>query len=198
MIVRLASLLVCAAMVAGCGVFGPAPWERSTSRPAMSQIAYVGSDDQVYIAEADGSSARLVTRQVSGLSTEQGWAYRWPTYSPDGRRLAFAGYRTGASQLGSAAVLVSEVGHENATALLESAGMATIYLYWSPDSRHLAALLQQKRMLPVRVSVSLDPQSSGGHRLCVHIRHEVRQPCRQLLESVPRPGCRLLPCDNEQ
>src|SRR5438477_13194994 len=112
-------------MVAGCGVFGPRPFERASSKPVMSQIAYVGSDDHIYIAEADGSSARQVTRQVIGLSTEQGWTYRWPTYSPDGRRLAFAGYRTGASQLLSAAVLVSDVGQASASALLESAGMAT-------------------------------------------------------------------------
>ena len=150
-VARLAGLLVCACMVAGCSVFGPSQAERSTSRIAVSQIAYVGSDDEVYIAEADGSNPRQVTRQVTGLASTQGWAYRWPTYSPDGRRLAFAGYRTGASQLGSAAVLVSEVGHENATALLESAGMATIYLYWSPDSRHLAALLQHGQDLELHL-----------------------------------------------
>src|SRR5712692_7093111 len=117
----------------------------------MSQIAYVGSDDQVYIAEPDGSNPRQLTRTVSGLSTDQGWAYRWPTYSPDGKRLAFAGYRTGASQMLSAAVLVSDVGQLNATAMLESAGMATIYLYWSPDNRHLAALLQHGRDLELHL-----------------------------------------------
>jgi len=117
----------------------------------MSQITYVGSDDQVYIAEPDGSNPRQLTRQVSGLSTDQGWAYRWPTYSPDGKRLAFAGYRTGASQMLSAAVLVSDVGQLNATAMLESAGMATIYLYWSPDNRHLAALLQHGRDLELHL-----------------------------------------------
>jgi len=117
----------------------------------MSQIAYVGSDDHVYIAEPDGSSARQMTRQVSGLSTEQGWAYRWPTYSPDGKRLAFAGYRSGASQMLAAAVLVSDVGQASATAMLESAGMATIYLYWSPDSRHLSALLQHGRDLELHL-----------------------------------------------
>src|SRR5438309_11652547 len=116
---RFAGVLVCAAMVAGCGVFGPTRPERSTSRQGMSQIAYVGSDDHVYIAEADGSNARQVTRQVSGLSSEQGWTYRWPNYSPDGTRLAFAGYRTGASQLFSAAVLVSDVSPPNPTAILE-------------------------------------------------------------------------------
>jgi TolB protein len=148
---RLAGLLVCTALVAGCSMFGPTPSERSTSRLAVSQIAYVGSDDHVYIAEADGSNTRQVTRQVSGLSTDQGWAYRWPTYSPDGRRLAFAGYRTGASQLGSAAVLVSDVGQANAMAVLESAGMATIYLYWSPDGHHLAALLQHGQQLELHL-----------------------------------------------
>src|SRR5438132_9576681 len=112
-------------MVMGCGVLGPSPAGRSTSTPAMPQIAYVGSDDHVYIAEADGSNARQVTRQVSGLSTDQGWSYRWPTYSPDGKRLAFAGYRAGASQMLSAAVLVADVGQTTATAMLESAGMAT-------------------------------------------------------------------------
>ncbi len=117
----------------------------------MSQIAYVGSDDHVYIAEADGSNPRQLTRQVSGLSTDQGWAYRWPTYSPDGKRLAFAGYKTGASQMLAAAVLVSDVGQATASAVLESAGMATIYLYWSPDNRHLAALLQHGRDLELHL-----------------------------------------------
>ena len=117
----------------------------------MSQIAYVGSDDHVYIAEADGSNPRQLTRQVSGLSTDQGWAYRWPTYSRDGKRLAFAGYKTGASQMLAAAVLVSDVGQATASAVLESAGMATIYLYWSPDNRHLAALLQHGRDLELHL-----------------------------------------------
>jgi transposase len=82
---------------------------------AAPQLAYVGSDDQIYIAEADGSNPRQITRQVSGLSTEQGWAYRWPTYSPDGKRLAFAGFRTAPTQLASAAVLTADVGQASAT-----------------------------------------------------------------------------------
>ena len=117
----------------------------------MSQIAYVGSDDHLYIAEADGSNPRQLTRQVSGLSTDQGWTYRWPTYSPNGKRLAFAGYKTGASQMLAAAVLVADVGQLTATTMLESAGMATIYLYWSPDNRHLAALLQHGRDLELHL-----------------------------------------------
>jgi len=145
---RLAGLIVSVAVVAGCGIVGPGQSNRATPKQAMSpQIAYVGSDDQIYVAEADGSSARAVTRQVTGLSTDQDWVYRWPTYSPDGKRLAFAGYRTAGSQApaagpASAAVLVADVGSATTTGLLESASLATIYLSWSADSRHLAALLQ--------------------------------------------------------
>ena len=139
---RLSGLLVCTVIAAGCGVFGPSTSERGGVKQAVLQIAYVGSDDSIYISEADGSSPRHVTRQVSGLSTEQGWSYRWPTYSPDGKRLAFAGYRAGPGQVGTA-VLVASAGQASATAVLESAEMATIYLYWSPNSRYLAALLQR-------------------------------------------------------
>jgi TolB protein len=139
---KLASLVLCALLVAGCGVFGPGPAERMGAKQAVSQIAYVASDEQIYISEADGSNPRHMTRQVSGLSSDQGWSYRWPTYSPDGKRLAFVGYRPGPSQLGFAAVLTSDVGQPNARALLESPEMEPIYLYWSPDSRYLTALLQ--------------------------------------------------------
>ena len=151
MAARLAALVVWTALLAGCGTFAPSPADHPPSGVAVSEIAYVGSDDQIYVAGADGSNSRRVTAKVSGLSTDQGWAYRWPTYSPDGRRLSFAGYRSGPSQPGSAAVLVADAGQASATALLESAGMATVYVYWSPDNRHLAALLQHGQNLELHL-----------------------------------------------
>src|SRR5215471_11840774 len=89
---RTAALLMCSAIVAGCSVIG-LPSERSSLKQLVAQIAYVASDDQIYVAEADGTNRREVTGHVAGLSTNTGWTYRWPTYSPDGRRLAFAGYK---------------------------------------------------------------------------------------------------------
>ncbi len=74
-------------------MFGPSPSQRSSVKQLVTQMAYVASDDHIYVSEADGTNRRQVTGQLSGLSTDKGWSYRWPTYSPDGKRLAFAAYR---------------------------------------------------------------------------------------------------------
>jgi Ca2+-binding RTX toxin-like protein len=47
--------------------------------PTGTHIAYVGQDNQVWVARADGSHAHVVS-----LPTEPGTA-RWPQWSPDGR-----------------------------------------------------------------------------------------------------------------
>jgi TolB protein len=109
------------------------------------QIAYVGSDGHVYVAEADGSGARPLSLSVVGLSGGPGWLFRWPTYSPDGRRVAFGGYRTAAGQMLSGAILSADVTqtHARAKTLLESAEIGPVYLYWAPDSRRLTALVQR-------------------------------------------------------
>lgn len=144
MFARLVGLLLFTAGVAGCGLLGQ-PLARDAAPPPRSvpQIGYIGADDQVYVSETNGSAARQLTAQVAGLSNDQGWTYRWPTYSPDGRRLAFAGYRTQSGALLSSAVLSADIGQANSSVVLESTDLAPIYLYWSPDSRHLTALLQR-------------------------------------------------------
>jgi len=141
---RLVGLLLFTASTAGCGLLGqPQAQDASPPPHSVPQIGYIGADDQVYVSETNGSAARQLTAQVSGLSNDQGWTYRWPTYSPDGRRLAFAGYRTQSGALLSSAVLSADIGQANSSVVLESTDLAPIYLYWSPDSRHLTALLQR-------------------------------------------------------
>src|SRR5919198_4007837 len=110
----------------------------------MSEIAYVGQDDQVYVSQPDGSASRLVSRPHVGLTPESGWTFRWPTYSPDGRRLAFAGYLPRGRQPARAAVLTADLDPPGAgaRALLASTQLAPIYLYWAPDSRRLTVLVQ--------------------------------------------------------
>jgi Tol biopolymer transport system component len=148
---RLVGVVACAAALSGCTLLGPLASDRSAARSSVSQIAYVGSDDQVYVSEADGSGARQLSQRIAGLSSDDGWTFRWPTYSPDGRQLAFAGYRSRAGALVSSAVLAAEPDRTTAATLLESSDLAPIYLYWSPDNRHLAALVQHAQTLELHL-----------------------------------------------
>jgi TolB protein len=125
---------------------------QSTPAPrSVPHIGYIGADDQVYVSETGGSAIRQLTAQVAGLSNDQGWTFRWPTFSPDGRRLAFAGYRTQSGALLSSAVLSADISQTNSSVVLESTDLAPIYLYWSPDSRHLTALLQHGSTLELHL-----------------------------------------------
>src|SRR5579859_7933876 len=140
-----------AASMAGCGLLSQ-PTAVNTPEPAtVPQIGYIGDDDQVYVSQPDGSAVRQLTAQVAGQSDTQGWTYRWPTYSPDGRRLAFAGYRTQSGELLSSAVLSADVSQASSSVVVESTDLAPIYLYWAPDSRHLTALLQRGSTLELHL-----------------------------------------------
>ena len=161
MFARVVGLLLFMASTAGCGLLSQ-PTGPSTPQPStVPQIGYIGADDQVYVSQPDGSAGRQLTAQVSGLSDNQGWTYRWPTYSPDGRHLAFAGYRTQSGVLLSSAVLSADVGQSSSTVILESTDLAPIYLYWAPDSRHLTALLQRGSTLELHL---LDSTTSEAPR----------------------------------
>jgi Tol biopolymer transport system component len=68
-----------------------AAWSRDGSRIAISASAEGDHDPEIFVAAADGTDLRRLTN--NHLSDRQ------PTWSPDGRRLAFASARTGLFQI---------------------------------------------------------------------------------------------------
>ncbi len=124
-------------------------------RPLSNRIVFVGNDGNVWLVSPDDGELQSLTSDARG--------YRFPTWAPDGRRLAFVG----PDNEGNPALYVSEnnVSENTRSApriLFNSRGSAPFYLYWSPDSRSVTFLTQESSSMAMRLA---DVESPGDHRI---------------------------------
>lgn len=108
--------------------------------PVHNHIAYIGNDQNVWLVQPDGQAQRHLTTD--------GRAYRFPTWAPDSRRLAFIG----SDADDHPALYTSPVAEsENApTILFDDDKAAPFYLYWAPDSQSITFLTQESSGLAMR------------------------------------------------
>ncbi|MEE9324634.1 MAG: hypothetical protein V3U90_03665, partial [Dehalococcoidia bacterium] len=120
----------------------------------VNRIAYVGLDGEIYIIRPDGSDVRRLTESLSNLGAFNGSLntsgdvlYNWPTWSPDGTKIAFSAFSIGPD--GAAALYTIDVEAGTITKLYDNppeaagrlvAANAPHYIYWSPDSQNIAFL----------------------------------------------------------
>ncbi len=138
------ALLALLAVVAVVGVSGGV---FSTTPPAppittVDLVAYVDLQGRVVAAEPDGANP---TR----LSPEEGF-YTWPTWSPDGRSVAFSGVSTEEGRRGPLTLFVRPVGEDGSgearSVFVNERGFGPVlpsmphYTLWSPDGRWLAIM----------------------------------------------------------
>ncbi|MCB9779032.1 MAG: PD40 domain-containing protein [Alphaproteobacteria bacterium] len=124
--------------------------------PPGPRIAFVGADRQLHTIRPDGTGRQQVSwsRIIGGLTgvpTPDGCA--WPTWSPDGRWLAFL-RRDPAESDRSRSVLrlcVLEVDGVEERDLGVVDGGVAVYLRWSPDGRRIAMLVHDHESLELRV-----------------------------------------------
>ncbi len=137
---------------------------------AVNRIAYTGSDGNVFTINPDGTdSQRLTTTDLrvgssGGIILAQGLDnrvfYSWPTWSPDGTKLAVSRTLLGeAETLFSVEVIDVSTGrttrvYENDPNTFPIAQGAPHYLYWSPDSEHLTFIASTPRELALYLSSS--------------------------------------------
>lgn len=115
----------------------------------MTRLAWVTHDRQIAIAGADGRDATLLTADFpvgtggwSQLARPQlHWA--WPTWSPDGRRVAAFVVEPSDERTGPVRVQVLDVDGVHEELWWESGGVAPLYLQWRPDGGALAVLVQR-------------------------------------------------------
>ena len=215
---------------------GPAPFLADGSesgeagRLSVDRIAYISPYGDLFTVKADGSDERRLTggSQLRALPDDPPDApaearfytvqdtvqdldfnnvYAWPTWSPDGARLAVSRVQVAANRSWQVSVQVidavtgrSRMVYENDVPALVADG-APHYLYWSPDGRYLSFLAATRQGLTLFAvnpdttegAVALERgaplyYSWGGNGLLIHSRAEVK-----LLRSPISPGAgRLL------
>ena len=132
----------------------PSPTQVEPLTP-VNRIAYVGTDGNLFTIKPDGSDSRRLTSTdlrvgprggilAQGIDSQV--IYTWPTWSPDSKKLATS--RAILSQENitfSVEVVDASTGtttrvYDNEPGSLGIAERTPHYLYWSPDSNHLAFL----------------------------------------------------------
>ncbi len=134
----------------------------------MSRLAWVTSDRQIAVAEADGSNPNLLTMDVAvggagwtGLARSQ-HTWTWPTWSPDGQWVAAFVVEPADERSGPVRVVSSSVDGVHQEQWLEVAAAAPIYLRWHSSGEALAVLLQRGKEL---VLEAVDHTELGRGRL---------------------------------
>lgn len=116
-------------------------------QPVLNQIAFAGNDGNLWLVAPSGENLRGITADGKG--------YNFPTWSPDGRRLAFIG----PNEKGEAVLYVSPAAKSSPAILFDQPASAPFYLYWSPDSRSLTFLTQETEELFMR---QINPDTPGS------------------------------------
>ena len=129
--------------LAGCGVRGVQMQESSLLRTFERKhglIAYVGPDDNIYTIDQSGGRKSQVTSDAWRTETES-MTYNAPTWSFDGKHLAYAMYRDNAEGVHiEGALYVANPDGSNPRLLTRDTTRFPYYIYFAPDSRHVSLL----------------------------------------------------------
>ncbi len=128
------------------------------SRPTLpARAAYVAPDGHVYVVPLGGGDARRVS-QVRGQVLEETAAgteiltSRWPTWAPDGSRLAFLRLLVDSGDtLALAQLWIVGPDGSNLHKVWEATDQEPIYLAWAPNSALIALLVHTEDNLEVIV-----------------------------------------------
>ena len=158
------------AALLGCGQPKPAldDAQRSSSQaeddgfgsPMVNRIAYIDNSGDLRLINPDGTGEERLTGDVrAGVlaqALERGDSYNWPTWAPDGTKLAVSRVSV-VGQTPGLSVQLLELPSGRMVPAYENdvpapvADGAAHYIYWSPDGRYLSFLAPTREGLALFV-----------------------------------------------
>lgn len=225
---RTATVLILAAGLLGCRQVAPMPMESTAEGTTggrgsgdspgivevmVDRIAYVTAAGDLFAIDPDGGNLINLTGGAHVQDGPQGGVlaqpvdfsnfYYWPTWSPDGTKLAASRVETG----GGGPVVTVEVldpasggartVYQNEIPSIIAAG-APHYLYWSPDSDYLAFLASTPQAFVLIVADTQNPGPTtvvqtgaplyfhwglGGERLLLHTGNDMKLADKPFVDS---------------
>jgi dipeptidyl aminopeptidase/acylaminoacyl peptidase len=130
-------------------------------------ITFVGTDANIYYCDAKCAEPKCITCKAAAIHVRRddsdtivrvadtvpgegaaagATAYGWPTFSPDGKHIAYSS-ETHKQAEDSFAVWVYDLARSQALPIFESRTERIVYLVWLPDGQHLSFLLGDPRGL---------------------------------------------------
>lgn len=213
---RLVLLLISLSLLA-CqrpGFLEPDSGSSEADKVSVDRITYVNSAGDVFTIKGDGSDRQQLTggTQVSSGPTGPFLAqgidfdnfHAWPTWSPDGTKLAVSRVRASGGQDAEVTIQLLDAVTGRSRTVYDSdfpglvADGSPHYLYWSPDSKNLSFLASTPNGLTLFVTDTEtdNPQiavergaplyyswSGDGNSIAVHIGEEVKL-FRELTDPV--------------
>ncbi len=140
LLLPLAAALLVSCSVRGAQMSQNSLLERFERKSGL--IAFIALDGNIATADQTGGRLTQLTDDAGSREGVRRW-YSSPTWSARGRRLAFVRFDQQTDGSLDAAILTSDSGSRNPQAVWESAELAPVYLYWSPDSRWISVLSQR-------------------------------------------------------
>jgi Tol biopolymer transport system component len=142
-------------------IFMFAAGSNAHAAPPPGEIAFVGTDSNIYYCDTRCAEPKCITCKAAAIHVRRddalmpvaladtapdagpdagGTDYGWPTFSPDGKRIAYSA-ETHKQTEDSYAVWVYDLARSQAMLIFESRSERIVYLVWTPDGQHLSFLL---------------------------------------------------------